>query len=105
MFRNRGAYRRLQRRTPRLTRRQLLRTIIVKWHHGTLIIINVANRGGLTLFLVFNLFRSNDIFSGQFTKLYLHFGVANPAGVPPTFVGLIPQIDGAGGGDAGVTLS
>ena len=94
MFRNRGAYRRLQRRTPRLTRRRLLRTIFVKWH-GTLIIINVANRGSLTLFFVFNLFRSNDIFSGQFTKLYLHFGVADLAGVPPTFVGLIPQIDGA----------
>jgi hypothetical protein len=46
-------------------------------------------------FLCFNLFRSNDIFSGQFTKLCLHFGVADLAGVPPTFVGLIPQIDGA----------
>jgi hypothetical protein len=68
--------------------------MFVKWH-GTLIVINVANRGDLTLFLVFNLFRSNDIFSGQFTNLYLHFGVADLAGVPPTFVGLIPQIDGA----------
>src|SRR3977135_2968155 len=88
--------RRLQRRTPRLTRRRLLRTIIVKWHR-TLIIINVANRGGLTLFFVFTLFLSNDIFSGQFTKLYLHFGVADLAGLPPTLVGLIPQIDGAWG--------
>jgi hypothetical protein len=62
-----------------------------------------ATEAGLTLFFVFNLFRSNDIFSGQFTKLYLHFGVADPAGVPPTFVGLISQIDGAWG--HGVTLS
>jgi hypothetical protein len=51
----------------------------------------------VTLFLVFNLFRSNDIFSGQFTTLYLHFGVADPAGMPPTFVGLVSQIDGAWG--------
>jgi hypothetical protein len=47
------------------------------------------------LFFAFDLFRSGDIFGGQFSQFGLRIGVAHSAGVPPAFVGLISQMDGA----------
>jgi len=39
--------------------------------------------------------RALDVFVSHFTKLIPRLGVADLAGVLPTFVGLITQIDGA----------
>jgi hypothetical protein len=45
----------------------------------------------------FDVDRLNGVLVGQLSQLYLRFGITNIVGVPPAFLGLISQIDGAFG--------